>query len=92
MDHTEELKALRRAIGQIGAAVDLLVHALRPDDESEMEYEVEVKDAEAMEPRDTEARAVVEELDRHLLEAKIALDRFDGLAGADGSQSGSQAG
>ena len=58
----DQIKALRRAIGQLGGAVEILCGMWTDNDID-----------------DPEARAVVERMQGFLVEAKIALDRFDSL-------------
>lgn len=65
-DNTDELKALRRAIGQIGGAVETIWGMFRVDEDQQG-------------ADDPDARATVDQVHEFLGEAKIALDKFDSL-------------
>jgi hypothetical protein len=65
-DYSEELKALRRALGQLGAVVDLLVGMWVPDEADDSN-------------EGREAQAVYKHMHDLLRESQISLDRFDNL-------------
>jgi hypothetical protein len=65
-DYSEELKALRRALGQLGAVVDLLVGMSVPDEADDSD-------------EGREAQAVYKHMHELLRESQISLDKFDNL-------------
>jgi hypothetical protein len=65
-DYSEELKALRRALGQLGAVVDLLVSMWVPDDADDGD-------------EGREAQAVYKHMQELLRESQISLDKYDNL-------------